>query len=52
MERALDTVPGVEKTGGDPRTKRLEVRVREGAAGETEEEVVRLMKQIGYPVER
>jgi hypothetical protein len=41
----------VAKVEGDPQTKRLEVRVRGEAAGETEEEVVRVMKQIGYPVE-
>ena len=37
---------------GDVQTKRLVVRVSEEAAGETEEEVVRVMKQTGYPVER
>ena len=36
------------KVEGDIRSKRLVVHVREGSA---EEDVVRMMKQIGYPVE-
>ena len=48
IERALGTIPGVEKVEGNPKTKELSVSVAKDGLGE---EIVSTMKKIGYPVE-
>ncbi|MFQ5914790.1 MAG: heavy-metal-associated domain-containing protein [Nitrospinota bacterium] len=48
IERALDTIPGVQKVEGDVKTKRVEVLTGEEVEAE---EIIRTMDRVGFPVE-